>query len=106
MPTPISESIATAITDPGLSTVSGTMSIPTGETPASTESITSIPTGETPTISSGAVSTPLASSSDMTMTGSPTGSELPQVTTNAAALNAKADGVPFVAAIAGALAFL
>lgn len=81
------------------------MSIPTGEIPASTESIMSIPAGETP-ISTGAVDTSVASPSDITMTESPSGSELPQVTTNAAVMNAKADGVPFVAAIAGALAFL
>ncbi|KAH7554860.1 hypothetical protein BM1_07521 [Bipolaris maydis] len=91
LPRPISESIASIITDPSLSTVTGFMSIPAGETPIST--------GASQT------STP-ASSSQTGSTGSPTSSGAPAATGNAVALNANAHLAPLAAAVAGAFALI
>ncbi|EOA88468.1 hypothetical protein ACJQWK_02170 [Exserohilum turcicum] len=92
LPPPVSESVVSVITDSFLSTVTGAMSIPAGET----------------ALSSGASQTPTPStpSGGLRSTGSPTRSGTPQVTSSAAALDAKAPGMSLVAVVAGALALL
>ncbi|EMD59337.1 hypothetical protein COCSADRAFT_30796 [Bipolaris sorokiniana ND90Pr] len=97
-PQPISESIASIITDPSLSTVTGVMSIPAGETPIST--------GASETSTGGSSSQTGSSSSQTGNTRSPTSSGLPAATGNAVALNANAYLAPLAAAVAGAFALI
>ncbi|EUC38560.1 hypothetical protein COCVIDRAFT_95334 [Bipolaris victoriae FI3] len=101
LPRPISESIASIITDPSLSTVTGVMTIPAGETPE-----TPISTGASET-STGASSSRTGSSSSQTgSTRSPASSAPPAATGNAVALNANAHLAPLAAAVAGAFALI
>ncbi|KAF1829214.1 hypothetical protein BDW02DRAFT_574184 [Decorospora gaudefroyi] len=86
-------SVISVITDPLLSTVTGIMSILPEKTTLST-GLMSIPAGETP-ISTGSLDTPTATTS----------SGLPELPTGAAVPVAKRDGLPLVVAMAGLLAF-
>lgn len=82
--TPEPSAVISVITDPLLSSVSGNLSIPTGETP----------------ISTGSLDTPVASS--LSLSPSLTSSAPPEQTTNAAPLAMNGGGTPVVLALAGA----